>query len=161
MTIRAARDDDFEAIARITNHYIATSAIHFGYDPVTGEELADKWRSDPRHAWLVADEAGEVLGYAKSGTWRERAAYRWTCELGLYVAAHAHRRGLGSALYTALIAEVSRRGFRSAVAGISLPNAASVALHEKLGFVSIGVVRDAGFKHGAWHDVGFYQKLLA
>jgi phosphinothricin acetyltransferase len=159
--IRPARTDDFTAIAAITNHYIATSAIHFGYEPVSAEELADKWRGDTRYPWLVTEAEAEVVGYAKAGVWRERAAYAWTCEVGLYVAHGAHRRGLGSALYRELLAELARRGFHSVVAGITLPNPASVALHEKLGFVSVGVVRDAGYKLEAWHDVGFYQKLLA
>src|SRR6266571_36134 len=116
--IRAARAEDFPAIAEITNHYIATSAIHFGYEPIAADELADKWRSDDRFPWLVVDE-DRVLGYAKAGTWRERAAYAWTCEIGLYVAADARGRGLGRALYSALIDEVTRRGFHSAIAGIT------------------------------------------
>ena len=157
--IRPAREDDFAAIAAITNHYIATSAIHFGYEPVSADELAAKWRGDQRHPWLVADEEG-VIGYAKAGVWRERAAYQWTCEVGLYMAAEARGRGVGTELYRALLDEVARRGFRSVIAGITLPNPASIALHAKLGFSSVGVVRDAGFKHGAWHDVQFLQKLL-
>jgi len=157
--IRPARDGDFEAIAAITNHYIATTAIHFAYEPVTAGALAAIWR-EGKHPWLVADEDGAVVGYAKSGTWRERAAYAWTCEVGLYVADAARGRGIGRTLYGELLAEVARRGFRSAIAGITLPNDASVALHARFGFVSVGVVRDAGFKHGVWHDVAFYQKLL-
>ncbi len=161
MTIRPACDGDFDAIAAITNHYIATTAIHFAYEPVTVDALAGLWRAHrDRHPWLVADDDGAVVGYAKAGTWRERAAYAWTCEVGLYVADAARRRGIGRALYGELLAEVARRGFRSAIAGITLPNDASVALHARFGFVPVGVVRDAGFKLGAWHDVAFYQKLL-
>lgn len=158
MTIRPARDGDFDAIAAITNHYIATTAIHFAYEPVAAGALAESWR-ESKHPWLVADD-GEVVGYAKSGTWRERAAYAWTCEVGLYVADGARGRGIGRALYGELLAEVARRGFHSAIAGITLPNDASVALHARFGFEPVGVVRHAGFKHGAWHDVAFYQKLL-
>lgn len=160
MTIRAARDDDFPAIAAITNHYIATTAIHFGYEPVTATELAHKRADDARFPWLVADDGGHVVGYAKAGTWRERAAYAWTCETAVYVAHDRHGRGLGRALVVALLDALARADFRSVVAGITLPNPASVALHERLGFTSIGVVRDAGWKHGRWHDVGFWQKLL-
>lgn len=158
MTIRPARGGDFDAIAAITNHYIATTAIHFAYEPVAAGALAESWR-ESKHPWLVADD-GEVVGYAKSGTWRERAAYAWTCEVGLYVAHDARGRGLGRAIYTALLDECVRRDFHSAIAGITLPNEASVALHERLGFGSVGIVRDAGFKHGRWHDVAFYQKAL-
>ncbi len=160
MTIRPARDDDFPAIAAITNHYIETTAIHFGYEPVTAEALAELWRSHARHPWLVVEERGAVAGYAKASTWRERAAYGWTCEVGLYLAPDARGRGLGRAVYSALLDEVDRRGFHSVIAGITLPNAASVALHERLGFEPVGVVRDAGWKHDRWHDVAFYQKRL-
>jgi phosphinothricin acetyltransferase len=159
VTIRAAAADDFAAIAAITNHYITTSSIHFAYEPVAEAELRAMWeRSRDRHPWFVTEDDGGVLGYAKSGVWRERAAYNWTCEVGLYIADHARGRGLGGALYDALLAECQRRGFRSAVAGITLPNAPSVALHEKLGFQRVGTFDDAGWKNGAWHAVEFWQK---
>jgi len=159
MSIRLAREDDFVAIAAITNPYIASTAIHFGYEPVTADELAAPWRAGA-YPWLVLDEDG-VIGYAKAGVWRERAAYRWTAETGIYLAPTAHGRGLGTALYGALLDELAQRGFRSVVTGITLPNAASVRLHQRLGFVDVGVVREAGFKLGAWHDVSFWQKRLA
>lgn len=157
MIIRAPRDDDFDALAAITNHYIATTAIHFGYEPVIAAELREQ--ASGRFPWLVADGA-VVIGYAKAGTWRARDAYQWTCELGLYVAPDARGRGIGTQLYTALLDACAARGFRSAIAGITLPNPASIALHERLGFVSVGVVAEAGFKLGAWHDVAFFQKRL-
>ncbi len=163
MSIRPARADDFAAIAAITNHYIATTVIHFGYDPVSADELAAIWQRDrERYPWLVStDEAGGVIGYAKAGTWRERAAYRWTTEVGLYLAADVRGRGLGTALYRELLDDVARRGFRSAIGGITLPNDASVALHHRLGFSSVGIVREAGYKAERWHDVEFFQKKLA
>lgn len=154
--IRPARDDDFPAIAAITNHYIATTTIHFAYEPLTAEALRAK--VEPRFPWFVAAEGDDVLGYAKAGTWRDRRAYDWTAEIGLYIRADARGRGLGRALYGTLLDELARRGFRSAIAGITLPNDASVALHHRFGFTSIGVVRDAGFKHGTWCDVEFFQK---
>ncbi len=155
--IRQPRDDDFTALAAITNHYIATTAIHFGYEPVTEAELRE--HASGRFPWLVADdEVGGAIGYAKAGTWRARAAYQWTCELGLYVAPDARGRGIGTQLYSALLDACAARGFRSAIAGITLPNPASVALHDRLGFASVGVVAEAGFKLGAWHDVAFFQK---
>ena len=159
MAIRPARAEDFGTIAAITNHYITTTSIHFAYEPVAEAELRGMWeRSRDRHPWLVTEDSGEVLGYAKSGVWRERAAYNWTCEVGLYIADHARGRGLGRALYDALLAECERRGFRSAVAGITLPNAPSIALHERCGFRRVGAFEDAGWKHDAWHAVEFWQK---
>src|SRR5438045_402505 len=160
--IRAARDEDLDAIASITNYYIETSTIHFAYEPLTRAAFAELWlASRERFPWLVAADAGAVVGYAKAGTWRARAAYDWTAELGLYVHPGAHRRGLGRALYTELLAALARRGFRSAIAGITLPNDPSVALHRAFGFEPIGTVRDAGWKHGRWCDVEFWQKRLA
>jgi phosphinothricin acetyltransferase len=102
-----------------------------------------------------------VVGYAKAGTWRERTAYRWTAEVGLYVADAERGRGIGRALYAELLDDLARRGFRSAIAGITLPNDASIALHRVLGFVSVGVVEDAGWKHGRWHAVEFWQRRFA
>jgi len=158
MQIRPARDDDFDAIAAITNHYITTTSIHFGYDALTGESLLAHRGHYP---WFVAEEAGKVLGYAKAGVWRERAAYQWTCETGLYVAHDARGRGLGRQLYDALLAECAARGFRSAVAGITLPNPASIALHEACGFSHVGTFADAGWKNGAWHAVDWWQKRFS
>jgi phosphinothricin acetyltransferase len=162
MELRAARAEDLDAIASITNYYIETSTIHFAYEPLTRSAFEELWRASAgRFPWLVAEEAGAVVGYAKAGTWRARAAYDWTTELGLYVRQGAHRRGIGRALYSELLAELARRGFRSAIAGITLPNEPSLALHRALGFEPVGTVRDAGWKHGRWCDIAFWQKRLA
>lgn len=161
MEIRAARDEDFDAITAITNYYIETSTIHFAYEPVTRAWFHEQWRaSRERYPWLVAEDAGAVAAYAKAGTWRARDAYAWTAEVGVYVRAGAHRRGLGRAIYAELLAALAGRGFRSAIAGITLPNDPSEALHRALGFEPVGTVRDAGWKHGRWCDVGFWQKRL-
>jgi phosphinothricin acetyltransferase len=156
--IRSPRDEDFAALAEITNHYITSTAIHFGYDPVSGEALREQCLLGARFPWLVAEEGGVVVGYAKASVWRDRAAYRWTTEVGLYLDAGSRGRGIGTALYGELLAELGRRDFRSAIAGITLPNDPSIALHRKLGFVSVGTVREAGYKHGHWHDIEFWQK---
>lgn len=163
MLIRPAREADAAAITEITNHYIATTAIHFAYEPLAVSEILEMWqRYRDRHPWLVAeDEGGDVIGFAKSGVWRDRSAYHWTCEVGLYLSHTVTGRGIGTQLYTQLLDECAARGFHSAVAGITLPNPASIRLHEKLGFVPAGVVRHAGFKLDAWHDVAFFQKMFA
>ena len=159
MAIRPARSDDFDAIAAITNHYIANTSIHFGYEPIAAGELRALWQDKPKYPWLVDDHDG-VRAYAKGGTWRDRAAYQWTVETGIYVADGARGAGIGRALYAALLAELAARGFRSAVAGVTLPNDASIRLHERLGFTAVGVFRDAGFKLDAWHDVAWFQLPL-
>jgi len=162
MQVRAPRDEDFPAIARITNHYITTTTIHFAYEPVADGELLAQWqRYRETFPWLVLADGDAVLGYAKAGTWRERAAYRWTAEVGLYLADGERGRGLGRLLYGALLDELARRKFHSVVAGIALPNDASIGLHRALGFASVGVVEDAGWKNGTWHSVEFWQKRLA
>ncbi|MBL0217940.1 MAG: N-acetyltransferase [Myxococcales bacterium] len=162
MAIRPAHDDDFDAIAAITNHYIATSTIHFAYEPLTAGELRTQWHGyRDRFPWLVTCVDGAVVGYAKAGTWRDRAAYNWTAETGIYIADASRGQGLGKPLYVALLAELEARGFRSVVAGITLPNEPSVAMHLALGFEPCGVIQDAGFKHGAWHAVGFWQKRFS
>ena len=159
--IRPAITEDASAIARITNRYIET-AIHFGYQPETAAELeAQRAAATGRYPWLVAVDAdGGVIGYARGREWRSRDAYRWTTEVGIYLDPAHTGAGVGRALYAALLDELIRAGFHSAVGGITLPNPASVALHRALGFLHVGTVRDAGWKHGAWHDVAFYQRLL-
>lgn len=112
------------------------------------------------HPWLAAERDGEPLGYAYASQHRTREAYRWSCDVTVYVAPESHRQNVGSSLYTDLLAILTAQGFRSAFAGIALPNAASVALHERVGFVQIGTYRGVGFKLGAWHDVGWWQRSL-
>jgi phosphinothricin acetyltransferase len=119
------------------------------------------WQGKPKFPWLVDARDGAVVAYAKGGTWRERAAYQWTVETGIYVADTARGQGVGAALYAALLDRLVGGGFRSAVAGITLPNDASVRLHERLGFAYVGTFHDAGFKLGAWHAVAWYQRRLA
>ncbi len=159
--LRLARADDFSAIAEITNHYIRTTAIHFAAHDIRADELAEQHRvGGDVHPWLVAEVDGTVRGYAKASRWRERDAYRFTCETGVYVEHRWLGRGLGRALMQRLIRLLGDQGYRSIVAGVALPNDPSVRLHEALGFRSVGVVRDAGFKFEKWHDVGFWQLRL-
>lgn len=169
MHIRPARDDDFAAIAALTNRYVVGTATHFAYEPVTEGELRDAWRKHrERYPFLVVEipdatassPAPRFAGYAKAGPWRERAAYGWTPEVGIYIEPDAHGRGVGKALYAALLDELRTRGFHSAVAAITMPNPASLRLHESLGFTPVGTVRHAGWKLDAWHDVAFWQVML-
>ena len=110
--------------------------------------------------WLVCECAGELLGYAYASPHSERAAYRWSLNASVYVAAGCRRLGIGRALYTSLFALARLAGYYAVHAGVTLPNAPSVGLHESLGFVPVGVYRAVGFKFGGWHDVGWWQLEL-
>ena len=115
-----------------------------------------------RHAWLVAVTGdGEVLGYAYGAPFKQREAYRWTCEVSVYLRPGVRGRGTGRALYEALLTRLAERGMVVAVAVTTLPNDAGAALHRALGFTEVGVFRGVGWKHGAWRDVVWYQRALA
>ena len=116
---------------------------------------------NPIHPWLVAEEDGQVLGYASTSPMRGRRAYRWSVETGIYLDAAAQGRGIGRQLLAAHLDLLEQQGFVTAMAGIALPNDASVALHEKLGFKLSGIERGVGFKFGEWVDVGRWQRDLA
>ena len=159
--LRLAEVADFAPIAAITNHYIRTTAIHFGTTEVTEAELRALWQEHhDLYPWLVACRDGSVIGYAKAGVFRARAAYRWSTETGIYVAPEVLARGLGKLLYARLLAMLRTQGFHTAIGGIALPNEASVRLHERLGFHHCGTFARAGRKFDRWHDVGFWQRDL-
>jgi phosphinothricin acetyltransferase len=117
-------------------------------------------RTSERYPWLIAADGDEVLGYAYATEHRARAGYRWAADTAVYIAAQHHRRGVGRALYGALLPLMARQGLYVAVAGITLPNPASVGLHELMGFELVGHYRDIGFKQGAWRTVGWWQARL-
>lgn len=161
MHIRPVNERDFDHIAALSNRFIRDTHIHFGYHETTSAEQRAAWESArARFPFLVLEIDGRFAGYAKAGTWRAREAYDWTCETGIYLEDWARGRGLGRVLYAELLRILRAQGFRSAIGGIALPNDASVRLHESLGFQHVGTVPDAGFKHGQWHAVGFWQILL-
>jgi phosphinothricin acetyltransferase len=160
--IRMATAADAAAVRAIYAPVVLTSAITFEYDVPTAEEVAARVRTvTERWPWLVLERDGDVVGYAYATTWRARAAYQWAVETTVYVRDDRHRRGVGRALYRSLLACLRLQGFRLAIGGITLPNPASVALHEAMGFRPAGVHRACGYKLGAWHDVGFWELALA
>jgi phosphinothricin acetyltransferase len=160
-TLRLARADDGDALAAIYAPAITDAATSFELTPPTGAEMAERVAAQAPHApWLVLVRAGEVAGYAYASRHRERAAYQWSIDVSVYVGAGHHRTGAARALYTSLFALLTLQGFYTAHAGIALPNAASVGLHEAMGFRPIGVYPAVGFKHGAWRDVGWWRLPL-
>lgn len=159
--IRPATIADAEAIQHIYAPIVAETAISFEEVPPSVEEMAGRIASILQtHPYLVAVSSGKIRGYVYAGRHDERAAYRHSVDTTVYVAPEAQRSGVGRALYAALLAELRRRRFHAAFAGIALPNPGSVALHESIGFAPLGVYREVGFKFGRWHDVGWWQRLL-
>jgi L-amino acid N-acyltransferase YncA len=153
---------DAAACAAIYAPHVEESPISFEERAPSAEEMAARIeRYLASHAWLVAERDGRLVGYAYACAHRERPAYRWAVDVSVYVADGQQGRGVGRALYEALFACLREHGFRVAFAGVTLPNPASVALHESLGFEPIGVARGIGWKHGAWRDVGWWQLHLA
>lgn len=160
VTVRAATTADAPAIQAIYAPVVHDSFASFEQAAPNVAEVTRRMLARPRLPWLVADDAGRVAGYAYASPHRQRPGYRWSAEVSVYLDGAYHRRGIARALYERLIAEVTDLGYVAAFAAIALPNEASVALHEALGFVPVGVFRDIGFKSGGWHDVGWWQRLL-
>jgi L-amino acid N-acyltransferase YncA len=158
-TIRSAESSrDAAVCAAIYAPYVEDSATSFEERAPSTEDFADRIeRTMATHPWLVAERDAEVVGFAYGCPHRSRPAYRWAVDVSVYVVAGHQGQGNGMGLYEALFAELRARRFRVACAGITLPNEASVALHEKLGFVPVGVYRGIGWKAGAWRDVGWWQ----
>lgn len=153
---------DAAVCAAIYAPHVEGSAVSFEERaPDAGEMAARIERYGASHAWLVAEREGRVVGYAYATAFNERPAYRWSTSVSVYIAEDARGHGIGRALYGALFDRLRERGFRMACAGITLPNEASVGLHESLGFERVGVNREIGWKDGAWRDVGWYQLELA
>jgi phosphinothricin acetyltransferase len=150
------------AIAAIYAPYVRESAISFEIEPPAAAMIAQRIASTVEtHPWLVADCGDEVVGFAYAGKHRERAAYRWTVDVTVYVGAQMRHQGVGRALYLALLEILRQQGFRPAFAEIVLPNPGSVRLHETVGFKPLGVHKDVGFKLGRWHDIGYWRMGLA
>jgi phosphinothricin acetyltransferase len=160
-SLRDATAADAAAIAAIYNHYVATTPISMESDPVSPDEMAHRI-ADVQAAglpWLVLHEGGRVLGYAYASKWRARPGYRHAVESSVYVEPGQRGRGLGLALYRALLGRLEGR-FHTVIGGIALPNAASIALHERLGFRQVACFKEVGHKFGTWVDVGYWQLRL-
>jgi phosphinothricin acetyltransferase len=159
--IRPTTAADAPRIAVIYNHHVCETVVTFEEQPVADEEMARRINETTiGYPWLVSEVEGAVAGYAYASSWKRRSAYRFAVESTIYLAPAFHGCGLGSELYRALIVEMRARGFHCAIGGISLPNTASIALHEKLGYKHIGQFREVGWKFGRWVDVGYWELQL-
>lgn len=161
INIRPATPHDAASLLAIYAPIVEHTATSFEKTPPTEAEFAERIaKSLSRWQWLIAERDGTCLGYAYGTSHRERYAYRWSVEVSAYLAPSAQRQGLGRRLYETLLADLAAKGFCNAYAGITLPNPASVALHERVGFAPIGVFPRVGYKFGAWHDVAWLHKGL-
>jgi phosphinothricin acetyltransferase len=161
MNLRAATPDDAASLADLYAPYVTGSAVSFEVDPPDAAEMRRRIGSGgDLYPWLVAEADGAVLGYAYASAFRPRAAYRFAVETTVYAGRQAQGRGVGTRLYEALLAILTAQDFTQAIGAITLPNRASVALHEKLGFRHSGTYTQVGWKLGRWHDVGLWQRPL-
>lgn len=159
MELREATAGDAAAIAAIYNHYVESTVISFEEAPVTADTMAARIAEVQQGElpWLVALVDGKVAGYAYATRWRVRAAYRFSVESSVYVDKDSARLGLDTRLYTALIERLRLAGRHLVIGGIALPNDASVALHEKMGYKKVAHFSEVGLKFGRWVDVGYWE----
>jgi phosphinothricin acetyltransferase len=156
--IRQAAERDASGVLAIYEPIVRDTPISFEMEPPTEEEVAA--RIARSHEWLIIERDRHIIGYAYAAPFHPRAAYRWSVEVSIYLAQDARGSGLGRKLLAKLLDSLSRRGFVNAFAGIALPNPVSVRLFESFGFEKVAQQENVGFKLGAWHDVGWWQRQL-
>ncbi|RPI00261.1 MAG: N-acetyltransferase family protein [Calditrichaeota bacterium] len=159
--IRSVMSEDAPAICDIYNHHVENTIVTFEEHPVSVAEMQERIRKIvDRYPWLILEQEGRVLGYAYACRWKSRSAYRYSVECTIYMAEDATGGGLGKMLYTALLADLKSRPLHCVLAGIALPNPASVALHESLGFQKAAHLKDVGHKFNQWIDVGYWELIF-
>jgi L-amino acid N-acyltransferase YncA len=160
--VRDAVPTDAPRCAEIYAPYVRDTAISFETEPPTAADMAGRIAEAQRdHAWSVLeDDGGTVIGYAYGGPFMSRAAYRWSATVSVYLDGARRGSGGGRVLYEALAERLGERGIRTLLAGVALPNEPSEGLHRALGFEPVGTYRRVGWKHGRWHDVGWFQREL-
>lgn len=160
--IRLATPNDAAAVRSIYAPFVETTAISFEVDPPSVEEMADRIEATLRERpWLVCEVDSTVVGYAAASSLRSTPPYDWTVELSVYVAEDARRSGVATALYASLLAVLELQGYYNAYAVTTLPNPATVAFHERMGFEPVGTFPGVGFACGEWHDVRWWHRRLA
>lgn len=161
-TIRLATTEDAPAIQRIYTPYVRETAISFERSPPSTDDLRERIEDTlERYPWLVCELGGTVAGYSYAGALRGRSAYQWSVESTVYVDPDHQRRGIACGLYRSLFAVLDRQGYCRVFAATALPNPASTGFHEAMGFTSIGVYENVGYKHDEWHDVEWWSRPLA
>lgn len=160
--IRPLREPDLPMVSEMLNYYIEHTVSNFRTEPRSLSEWKAEWQQESQvYPWLVAEDSGTAVAVAYAGAWNPRPAYEWCVTTTVYVDGAMAGRGIGKTLYQELLSTLRRQGFLTAMAKVALPNPASIALHESVGFKLTGTIANAGFKHGAWHDVSLWQRELA
>ncbi|MEO9947196.1 MAG: arsinothricin resistance N-acetyltransferase ArsN1 family B [Paraglaciecola sp.] len=162
MMIRDARLEDSPHLANIYNFYVTNTCATFEEAPVSSEDMSSRLTkvSDANLPWIVAVKNGAVIGYAYATKWKERTAYRFSVESTIYLDNDAQGEGVGTRLYEVLLSRLKSLGINNVIGGITLPNPASIALHEKLGMKKVAHFSNVGFKFDKWLDVGYWQLSL-
>ncbi len=157
--IRSAKAADAGAVAAIYNHYVTDTVVTFEEEPLSADDMATRLAEVEAAGlpWLVAEEQGQLIGYAYAGEWKGRCAYRYSVEVSVYLSPRATGQGCGTRLYRELFARLAAQSMHVVIGGITLPNPASIALHEKFGMEQVAHFREVGFKAGRWLDVGYWQ----
>jgi L-amino acid N-acyltransferase YncA len=159
--IRQVKESDAEAVCCIYNKYIVGTTITFEEAPLQADEMASRINAiSPNYPWLVYEEYGKVLGYTYANKWKERSAYRYSVETGTYIDSEYVGKGIGTLLKKELLKTLREKSIHNAICGIALPNQASIALCEKFGFKKVAHFKEAGYKLGAWVDVGYGELIL-
>ncbi len=159
--IRLARVGDAAEITAIYAPVVASTAISFELEPPTEVVIAERiTHTLPVYPWLISEDAGAIAGYTYASPHRSRAAYQWSADVSVYIHENWRGQGIGRALYTTLFALLRAQGYANVYAGIALPNPGSIALHEAMGMMPVGIYRHVGYKLGAWHDVGWWEGAL-
>jgi len=152
---------DLPEILEILNREIREGTAHFGTEPMGLEGIEAEFSHAGRYPWITASLDAKVAGFARASAWKSRGAYRYTCEVGVYVRPELHGQGIAAKIYERFLPELRRRGFRTVLGGIALPNPASIRLHEKLGFRHVGTLPSVGRKFDQWLDVGYWALVFS
>ncbi|MEW6991811.1 N-acetyltransferase family protein [Colwelliaceae bacterium 6441] len=163
LNIRRVSEQDIASITELYNHYIANTVVTFEEALLVSNDIAARVKQIETDGlpWIIAeDKEGQLLGYAYASKWRERFAYRFSVEVTVYLQANLGAKGIGSQLYEQLFFQLKEKGVHSVIGGITLPNPASIALHEKFGMQKSAHFKEVGFKFNQWLDVGYWQGQL-